>query len=209
MPDFLTEKVIFFLILMISVTMHEFGHAFSADKLGDPGPRSDGRITMNPIAHIDLFGTVIFPLIFITMGIPFLFGWGKPVETNSKYYKKKSFGEIVVSLSGPAMNLIMCLIGSLLFAIFPQKKFLLNFIFINSCLLLFNLIPIPPLDGSRILKNLTNMTEVAFQKMSRFSWVIIPLFLFTPISSIFLFLVESMVSVNLYLGFLVKSFLKL
>ena len=147
--------------IFIAITFHEYAHAKVADMLGDETPRLQGRLTLNPFAHLDLFGTILL----ITCG----FGWGKPVETNPRRYKrtiKMSTAEALVSAAGPLMNFIIAIICSLLFAIIGKYANTSNIytgviltiinstMVINIGLGLFNLIPLYPLDGSKILKSI-------------------------------------------------------
>ncbi len=141
--------------ILIGFVMHEFAHALAADRLGDPTPRMTGRLTLNPIAHID-------PLGFLML-IVAKFGWAKPVMTNPSRYKIKRFGYAIVGLAGPMMNLLLGLLFLFLYmffatrAVLPMDHFLMYILLyaiqINVILMVFNLIPIPPLDGYNILKD--------------------------------------------------------
>lgn len=147
--------------VLIAITFHEFAHAFVADKLGDDTPRLQGRLTLNPIAHLDPVGSIL--LVFAG------FGWGKPVMINPRRFTRKinmTTGEALVSIAGPAMNFILAIVFSIIF--FTIIKVAPTFIFdqvgmiimnllqitiiINIGLGVFNLVPLPPLDGSKILK---------------------------------------------------------
>ena len=149
-----------------AIVFHEVAHGFAASKLGDPTARSQGRLSLNPLRHIDPFGTVILPAILMFMGGP-VFGYAKPVPYNPLYFKDRRKGEAIVGLAGPAANLVMALIGaalvwlfsplmsaglgeSLVFSVF-YLVFLPTFIRINLYFMFFNLIPIPPLDGSSVI----------------------------------------------------------
>lgn len=143
------------LALFVSITVHEFMHAWTADYLGDPTPRSAGRVSLNPIAHIDLFGTIIMPLILILAGLT-PFGWAKPVPINPNNFKNFRLGEALTSLAGPFANLVMILVFAFLYKALPVKEsvfaiFVLRVVLINLVLMIFNLIPIPPLDGSKVV----------------------------------------------------------
>lgn len=140
------EYILIGISILISLVFHELAHGYISHKLGDPTPSRDGRLTLNPMAHLDLFGTICMVL--------FRFGWAKPVQINSQYYKDKKLGVVLVSLAGPCMNFILALIGTLLMKLLPSSVFsifILYFISVNTSLGVFNLIPIPPLDGSKVL----------------------------------------------------------
>lgn len=147
---FSIETFIFVLpAVIIALSFHEFAHAWMADKLGDPTPRLQGRLTVDIRKHIDIWG--------LLMLLVFHFGWGKPVETNPRYLKDPKKGVALISLAGPLMNIIIALISIVILAkmqnIASDKvSMLLSAIFsINAGLAVFNLIPIPPLDGSKII----------------------------------------------------------
>lgn len=140
------EYVLIGLSILIALVFHELAHGYISHKLGDPTPSRDGRLTLNPMAHLDLFGTICM--------VVFHFGWAKPVQINSQYYKNRKLGTVLVSLAGPCMNFILALIGTILIALLPEtifSLFLYYFVSINTSLGVFNLIPIPPLDGSKVL----------------------------------------------------------
>lgn len=141
--------------LIIALTVHEFAHAFSADRLGDTTPRSYGRLSLNPLRHLDVFGS----LMLLVVG----FGWAKPVPVNPYALGRRSpAGLMWVSLAGPASNFLLAVLASipLRFAVIPTlnlpawlptpTEFLVTFLFVNLGLMLFNLIPVPPLDGDAI-----------------------------------------------------------
>ena len=149
-----------------ALVLHEAAHALAAYKLGDPTAKSRGRLSLNPAKHIDPFGTVILPLCLMAMNMP-VFGYAKPVPYNPLYFKNKKAGEVIVGLAGPCANLAMAaLAGVVAWLLYPAAQelvlgnelflyfyayFLPMFALINLYLMFFNLIPIPPLDGSSVL----------------------------------------------------------
>jgi len=150
------------IILIFSVIIHEIAHGAAANYLGDPTAKLAGRLTLNPIKHLDPFGSIILPLILIIAsslnGGGIIFGWAKPVPINPLNFKDKKYGEAKVSLAGPAANLMIALVFGLSLRFFPILNQIQNLslmfsyiVFINILLAVFNLIPIPPLDGSHIL----------------------------------------------------------
>ncbi len=146
--------IISLLILILSIVAHEVAHGIAALWQGDRTAKEAGRLTLNPMAHIDPIGSVILPLTMFFIGSPFLFGWAKPVPVNPYYFRNVRYGETLVAFAGPLVNLIFVAVFTLLinFGNFGQ-----NFIdvasmivLINLVLAFFNLMPIPPLDGSKI-----------------------------------------------------------
>ncbi len=152
-----TDAIVYILstlaVVFLTLPIHEFAHAFTADRLGDPTPRYQGRLTVNPFAHIDYVGSLCILL--------FGFGWARPVQVNNFNFKKPKIGMALVALAGPVSNLIVAfvslLLGNLILSFNPTLVlyYLVSFFYfvarINVYLAVFNLIPIPPLDGSRIL----------------------------------------------------------
>ncbi len=144
------ELIIIIPILLFSLSVHEFCHGYVALKLGDPTAKRAGRLTLNPIAHLDPFG-ILFAILF-------RFGWAKPVPINPLYFRKPLFHMAIASAAGPISNILLCIAFALIFkviSLFIQSSLIYDFFFlasfINSALFFFNLIPIPPLDGSRLL----------------------------------------------------------
>ena len=134
------------LALVIAITIHEFAHAYAAARLGDPTPQLQGRLSLNPLKHLDPIGTLM--LLF------FRFGWGKPVEFDSYNLRHPRRDAAVISLAGPAVNLVLATILSLVLKFSPSSLFsifLYPVILININLAIFNLLPVPPLDGAKIL----------------------------------------------------------
>lgn len=145
-----------------AIVFHEVAHGYAAYRLGDPTAKSRGRLSLNPLKHIDPFGSVLLPLLMAFSGGP-IFGYAKPVPYNPRYFKDIRKGELIVGLAGPAANLVLALIGAVLChlavafygfnADFAYSLYLIGaqFSLINLYLMFFNLLPIPPLDGSSII----------------------------------------------------------
>jgi len=142
-------------VLLFSVIIHEVAHGYVAMLNGDPTARLSGRITLNPIPHIDPIGTILLPLILLFTGSRIIFGWAKPVPVNPSYFRDHRMGEITTSFAGPASNLLLALLFSFLLHLKLGGPGLLLLAYygctINIFLALFNLIPIPPLDGSHLV----------------------------------------------------------
>ncbi len=145
-------------ILIMSVVIHELSHGYVAELMGDPTPRLQGRLTINPLKHLDFLGSFLVPIITSLAG--FTFGWAKPIEWNPYNVKNRRLGELLISLAGPASNILVALVfGSLLRfgAANLSSAFIaisVYIVLINITLAVFNLIPIPPLDGSKVLFSL-------------------------------------------------------
>ncbi len=145
--------------LIISIILHEMAHGFMADWLGDPTARLQGRLSPNPFVHIDPLGSVIIPALLLISNAGFLFGWAKPVPYNPYNLRDQKWGEAKVAAAGPAANLALALVFGLLIRFADTLGLNASFVevssyvvFINILLACFNLIPIPPLDGSKILE---------------------------------------------------------
>jgi Zn-dependent protease len=162
-PDQFRVALLSLAAFIVSIAFHEFGHAFVADRLGDPTPRSQGRVTLWPKSHIDPIGTILLPLIaMFSPGGP-LIAWGKPVQSNPRNYTKRFsplFGHALVAVSGPLMNLVLALVASAGVVVLgragvlglPVAEGVVRYLVgLNIMLLFFNLIPVPPLDGGAVL----------------------------------------------------------
>ena len=156
-----------FIVLLFSLTVHELAHAWTADRLGDPTARLLGRVSLNPIVHADPIGTVLFPLISLVSGA-MLIGWAKPVPVTLRYLRHPRRDYMLVAAAGPVSNLILAVFAAILLAIVPISpmtvgepnvsvpiaKFLTGLVSLNVLLAIFNLLPIPPLDGGNVLAGL-------------------------------------------------------
>lgn len=146
-------------IFLMAVTFHEYAHGWMANRLGDPTARFLGRLTLNPIAHIDPIGSLLLPLLLILTRSPVVFGWAKPVPVEVRNLKNPKEDMIWVGLAGPGANLVLAVLLAILIRIglgslpFTRELLFLG-VLVNLILAFFNLIPIPPLDGGRILQGL-------------------------------------------------------
>ncbi|MBA3788984.1 site-2 protease family protein [Patescibacteria group bacterium] len=147
-------------VLILSVIMHEVAHGYAAYSLGDTTAKRAGRLTLNPLAHIDLFGSIIIPAILVISHSGFLFGWAKPVPYNPYNLKNQRWGEAIVGFAGVATNLLLALLFALITRLSVAHGYLMFaslaavITLVNLSLGLFNLIPIPPLDGYTVLRGL-------------------------------------------------------
>jgi Zn-dependent protease len=177
-----------FSIVLFSLCLHEFGHAAMADRLGDPTPRMLGRLTLNPMAHADLFGTILIPLFIMFSGVNFLFGWAKPVPITPDNFKNPRKDGALVAFAGPLVNISLCLVALAAFAIMDLTQafqpgssseysfvlFFSTFFWINFALAVFNLLPIFPLDGSWILKAfLPGPWAYSLSRFDRYSFMVL------------------------------------
>lgn len=183
------EKVILFILLLSSISIHEWAHAWVADKLGDPLPRQQGRVTLDPRSHIDPIGTLLIPFIMIFASPGFaIIGWGKPVQISLRNRETKKRDDILITLAGPLSNLSIAFICSLSFGLLNRivplgesaLLLLYQIISLNAVLFLFNLLPVPPLDGSHILKNMVNMKDETFLKFSKYGFFILIILINIP-----------------------------
>lgn len=180
---------LFFLIVIIpSAIMHEYAHGWMADQLGDPTARYAGRLTLNPKAHVDPWGTLLLPLLLLFgTGGRFLFAYAKPVPYNPYNLKNQKWGPAAVAIAGPASNLILAFVFGLLVRFIPlTSQVMANMVgllsvvvYANVLLAVFNLVPIPPLDGSKILFAVLpdSMWQVR-QVLERYGFVILLIFIF-------------------------------
>ena len=184
----LADGLIQYLMLIGLLTFHEFGHAWTAWKCGDDTARLQGRVSLNPLVHIDPIGTVLLPLIMIFMpgAGRFLIGWAKPVPVNPYNLRNKNRDDILVTMAGPAMNLLLA-IGLMAMAragiIFHSEAVIslcIQAAALSLVLCFFNLIPVPPLDGSQVMRVLTGMSYETFASYARYGFIIVIVLLNIP-----------------------------
>jgi Zn-dependent protease len=203
-PETLRMIVVGLITLILSITVHEFGHAIVADKLGDRLPRYEGRVTLNPIAHADPIGTLALPLLLgLTSGGMIGFGWGRPVRVNPGAFSRRfsmRTGHMMVAAAGPAMNLLFGLVISMvLFTLVKtgtlspldqtQRDIMvaINYaVLLNFILLFFNMVPMAPLDGGTVLLGfLPYRAARAYENVARYGWAIVLAVAFTPLRIVF------------------------
>ncbi|HQZ40999.1 MAG TPA: site-2 protease family protein [Vicinamibacterales bacterium] len=158
-----TEILVLMAVLVGSLSVHEAAHAWVASLLGDPTAKRLGRLTLNPVAHVDLVGTLIFPLVAISTGLP-LIGWAKPVPVDFRHLKDPRRDFAMVAAAGPLSNLVMAVVGAAVFSLLGGlevarggqmlPRVVLQFVVLNVLLAVFNMVPVPPLDGGNVLMGL-------------------------------------------------------
>lgn len=173
----------FFLIIIPSSILHEYAHGWMADQLGDPTARYAGRLSLDPRVHIDKWGTIIMPLIlFLVTGGRFLFAYAKPVPYNPYNLKNQKWGGVAVGLAGPMANFVLAFAFGILIRFLPLTNFtifLSIIVYANVLLGVFNLVPIPPLDGSKLLYALLPDSQYRIKMMlEQYGFVILLMFIF-------------------------------
>lgn len=181
-----------FVPFVMAVVFHEYAHGFIASRWGDSTAKDQGRLTLNPLPHVDLLGTLVFPIMMMLSGTNILFGWAKPVPIDPRRFRKLRPGLFWVSFAGPGMNFLLAILSAVGFCSIqrwmPQDFYLFEplitmcyvSITLNYALGIFNLIPIPPLDGSKVIESFLPL-EMArkFESLSRYGMLILMALLFT------------------------------
>ncbi len=169
-----------FAAFIFSIVLHEVAHGYAAYRLGDPTAKMSNRITLNPIAHIDLVGSIILPLVLVFSHSPVVLGWAKPVPFNPYYFRDPKKGVMIVGVAGPLTNLALALISAVLFRLVAPfgseavTMFLAYFCVTNVALGVFNLVPVPPLDGSRVLYGLLRGEWLErYMSIERYGFIIV------------------------------------
>jgi Zn-dependent protease len=188
----LIDGLLLYLGLLVLLTFHECGHAWMAWKCGDDTARLQGRVSLNPLVHIDLVGTVILPLLMIFLALSgsglskFLVGWAKPVPVNPGNLRNPRWDDILVTLAGPWMNLLLAVVlmglarVALMAGAGSMVSICMDMAHLSLLLCFFNLIPIPPLDGSQVVRSVIGMSYETYARIARFGFIILILALQVP-----------------------------
>ena len=197
--DFIS-LLFYFLVIIPSAIIHEYAHGWMAYQLGDPTAKYAGRLTIDPRAHIDKWGTIIMPIgLFLLTGGRFMFAYAKPVPFNPYNLKDQKWGPALVGVAGPLANFLLAACFGLLVRMFPASLFAPFFAIIvmaNITLMVFNLLPIPPLDGSKVLMSqLPFRLAREYQKLEQYGFLLLILLVFVFSEPLFLI-------INLLVGFL-------
>lgn len=170
------------IVLVASAIVHEYMHGWMAYRLGDSTAKDAGRLSFNPLVHLEFFGSFFLPLVMVITNMPFVFGWAKPVPYNPYNLNDKKYGDAKVALAGPLGNLVIALFFGLFLRFSPVVNITFTglislIVYINLVLMIFNLVPLPPLDGSKILAAfLPDNIKAKYLNMERFGFILVILF---------------------------------
>ncbi|MFH1790166.1 MAG: site-2 protease family protein [bacterium] len=180
----LPQVLFFFLVIVPSAIIHEYAHGWAADRMGDPTARYAGRLTLNPKAHIDMWGTVLLPLMLLAVsGGSFMFAYAKPVPYNPYNLRDQKWGPALVAIAGPLSNFLLAFAFAIVIKLLPVgmaiAPFLAIIVYANILLMIFNLVPIPPLDGSKILFAVLPDSAIKIKRfLNQYGFVILLFFIF-------------------------------
>lgn len=186
MTSQLIGYVLRFAMILPAIILHEVSHGYMAKRLGDPTAANAGRLTLNPIPHIDPFGTLLLPALLIFGHSPVIFGYARPVPINPGYFKDRKLGMLLTGIAGPLANLAMAVVAGVVLRLLPIPatavlggtgdlfSVILTFAYLNLALMFFNLVPIPPLDGSRVVQYFLRGPALGFYyQMERYGFIIL------------------------------------
>lgn len=191
-PRILVDGIISYLCFLIVLAFHESGHAFVAYKRGDDTARSLGRVSLNPLVHIDFLGTILLPLLGLLLDAAgsgaarFVIGWGKPVPVNPANFKNRRLDSMLVGVAGPFMNIVAAIVAITLIHAGnwlhsnAMIEICYRFAVISMFLCFFNLLPVPPLDGSHIASYILGWSEETYNNIARFGFIIIIILIQIP-----------------------------
>lgn len=180
-----TNAIFYIIILIMSVVIHEVSHGFVAEYFGDNTARNAGRLTLNPIPHLDLFGSIFLPAVLVLSHSPFLLGWAKPVPYNPNNLSNRKWGTVAVASAGILANLFIAIVFGIIIRVsfrfaLPESFYFITsaIVIVNLVLAIFNLVPIPPLDGSKIIFSFMPESTFSFiLTYERYSLIILLVFI--------------------------------
>lgn len=194
-PAALLAIAVSYMIIVLIITVHEWAHAWMANRCGDSTARYLGRMTLNPLPHLDIVGTVILPLLMISgaLGGVGILGWGKPVPVNAANFRNYRRDDILVSMAGPLSNIMMTLVALALIrllGVWPaaysqtaRSVFLEPLARISFMLAFFNLLPVPPLDGSHVMRQLLGWgAQQVYDRLGQYGFIVLLIFINTPLA---------------------------
>lgn len=196
------EQIIFYLLFIFSLTLHELTHAFIAFRLGDRSQTVRDRITINPIKHIDIWGSVLLPIMLLLSNSGFIFGWAKPVTVNAQSFKSPYRDMAITGAAGPVSNLMLAALGLLILKLFAGFFTASNvafssiyiFIMLNALLFAFNMLPVPPLDGAKLIAYMLPETaRKQYIQYGPYAMIIVFLLMLSGVLNPFLMLINNII----------------